>query len=73
MTRKFLHNLEILDPEVAAPLRGGVLVANGRVVEVLAEAGPRPESAELIDLAGFSLAPGMLDLHFHGELILFLT
>lgn len=68
MNQKFLHNLEILDPEAAAPSRGGVLVENGKIVSVLGE-GEAPDAAEWVDLAGLSLAPGMLDLHFHGELI----
>ncbi|MCH7598797.1 MAG: N-acetylglucosamine-6-phosphate deacetylase [Myxococcales bacterium] len=69
MNPKFLHNLVILDPEVATSRRGGVLVENGKIAAVFGEQDPAPESAERVDLEGFALAPGLLDLHFHGELI----
>lgn len=69
MSTKFLHNLEILDPEAAAPLRGGVLVEGRRIVAVLGAEATAPADAEPIDMRGLALAPGFLDLHFHGELI----
>jgi N-acetylglucosamine-6-phosphate deacetylase len=69
VNQKFLHDLEILDPEVADPRSGGVLVEDGKIAAILDAGAPTPDSAERIDLSGFSLAPGMLDLHFHGELI----
>ncbi|MBW2726866.1 MAG: hypothetical protein JRE71_21010, partial [Deltaproteobacteria bacterium] len=69
MSSKFLHNLEILDPEAAAPVPGGVLVEGGRIVAVLGAGVAAPADAEPIDMRGLALAPGFLDLHFHGELI----
>lgn len=69
MNQKFLHNLEILDPEVAVSRQGGVLVEDGKIVSVLAAGEKEPEGVERVNLGGLSLAPGMLDLHFHGELI----
>lgn len=70
MSQKFLHNLEILDPEAAASRRAGVLVDRGKIAAVLGAGDPPPPAAaEPIDLSGFALAPGFLDLHLHGELI----
>ncbi|MCP5042173.1 MAG: amidohydrolase family protein, partial [bacterium] len=69
MTRRFLHNCELLDPEAAAPRRGAVLVDRGRIEAVLEAGEPCPEDAEPVDLGALSLAPGFIDIHFHGELI----
>ncbi len=70
MLRIALLNALLLDPEAAAPLRGGLLLENGRIARRLAPADPAPGSAHCIDLAGRALAPGFLDMHYHGELIL---
>jgi N-acetylglucosamine-6-phosphate deacetylase len=69
VTRKFLHNLTLLDPEAAAPRRAAVVLESGLIGEVLTEDAERPTDAEAIDLEGRALAPGFLDLHFHGPLI----
>lgn len=69
MARKFLHNLELLDPEAAASRRACILIDGGRLIDILDPGTSVPEGAESVDLNGRSLAPGFIDLHFHGCLI----
>ena len=63
------ENALILDPERAAPERGSLLVRDGRILSRMEKGSVRPEDARRIPLAGFSLAPGFIDLHFHGRLV----
>jgi len=58
----------LLDPESGAETRGGLEVADGRIVRQLSE-GERLPDARVVELGGRALAPGFLDLHFHGELV----
>ena len=59
----------LLDPEAAAPSAGALLLANGRIAARLAPGERAPESARRISLPGLALAPGFLDVHYHGALI----
>ena len=43
---------------------GWVWVRNGRIVAV--GAGQRPRAAEVLDATGYTLAPGLVDIHVHG-------
>ena len=70
MSRVALVGALLLDPEAGAPARGGLLVEAGRIVRLLGAAESAPADARRIDLAGRALAPGFLDVHYHGELIL---
>jgi N-acetylglucosamine-6-phosphate deacetylase len=65
-----LVNAVLLDPEQAAPARGGLLVNGGRIAARLRADEPAPPDAERVDFAGRALAPGFLDVHYHGELVL---
>jgi N-acetylglucosamine-6-phosphate deacetylase len=69
MSRVALVNALLLDPEAAEPAPGGLLVENGRIAARLAP-GEAPEGAERVTLGGRALAPGFLDLHYHGALVL---
>ena len=62
------ENAELLDPEQPEPVASGLLVDDGRIVDRLAP-GAAPADVRRIDLQGYALAPGFVDLHFHGELI----
>jgi N-acetylglucosamine-6-phosphate deacetylase len=65
-----LENALLLDPEAAAPEAGGLLLDGARIAGRLGPAQPPPRDAERVDLGGRALAPGLLDLHYHGELVL---
>ncbi|PHK93272.1 peptidase M38 [Pseudoroseomonas rhizosphaerae] len=65
MSTLFLKNARIVDgsaPEPAAPQ--GVVIEGGTIREVSATARA-PEGAEVIDLAGKVLMPGLIDAHVH--------
>ncbi len=66
---RVFENAELLDPEREAPERASLVVRDGRIVECLGADTPSPGDAQRIDLKGLSLAPGFIDLHFHGELV----
>jgi len=68
MTRLLLMNARLFDPEARVPREGALLVEAGRIA-----GRPRAEEAasidaERVDLGGAGLAPGLVDLHFHGAL-----
>jgi len=68
MTRLLLTHARLFDPEARAPREGALLLEGGRIA-----GWPSPEEAasvdaERVDLGGAGLAPGLLDLHFHGAL-----
>jgi N-acetylglucosamine-6-phosphate deacetylase len=63
------ENAELLDPEGAGPVQGSLLVESGRIRARLGAGESKPEDARRIDLSRRCLAPGFLDLHFHGEFV----
>ncbi|MDH3521909.1 MAG: N-acetylglucosamine-6-phosphate deacetylase [Myxococcales bacterium] len=70
MTRICLENATLLDPEGKEARPGGLLIEAGRIAAHL-EPGPSPvHDAERIDLTGCFLAPGFIDIHYHGRLVL---
>ena len=69
MTRTFFHGGLLLDPEAAAPVPDALLVADGRIAARLPADAPPPDGARVVALGGRLLAPGYLDLHYHGRLI----
>lgn len=67
--RIFLHNGVLLDPEAPAAGAGALLVVDGRIAERRGAGAEAPGDALCVDLAGRALAPGFLDLHYHGALV----
>lgn len=65
--RVWLHNGVLLDPEAPASAEGALLVVDGRIAE--RRGAGAPPDALCVDLAGRALAPGFLDLHYHGALV----
>ena len=61
-----LSNALIVDGTGSTPYRGSVLISEGKIVAV--GEFERPIVADEIDLQGFALSPGFLDLHSHSDL-----
>jgi N-acetylglucosamine-6-phosphate deacetylase len=68
MNRFWLQGARLADPEGPAEVAGSLLIEDGRIAARLGPDDPTPADAEPIGLAGARLAPGLVDLHFHGEL-----
>jgi N-acetylglucosamine-6-phosphate deacetylase len=66
--RVCLRDALLLDPEAGAVQPGGLLLRGERIEARLAAGQPGPADARSISLAGAWLAPGFIDLHFHGSL-----
>ncbi len=64
-----LDHVRIVDGTGAGPIEEGRLVIDGDRVVRVGPAGTvaAPQSAETIDLAGRTVIPGLIDLHFHIE------
>jgi N-acetylglucosamine-6-phosphate deacetylase len=67
--RACLRDALLLDPEAGSPLRGSLLLRRGKIEARLAEGAAVPGDAKIVELGGRGLAPGFIDLHFHGSLI----
>jgi N-acetylglucosamine-6-phosphate deacetylase len=67
--RLLLEPALLLDPEVSAPRPGALLVEEGRIGAHLPPGEPGPPGAERVALEGLALAPGFVDLHYHGGLV----
>jgi imidazolonepropionase-like amidohydrolase len=59
----FISGVRIVDG-TGAPARSGNVVIRGQRIEAVGDVG-RPAGAALIDGAGFTLIPGLFDLHTH--------
>jgi imidazolonepropionase-like amidohydrolase len=64
-----LDNARIVDGTGAPPVEHGRLVVQGDRIVAVGSAGtvPVPADAERVDLAGRTITPGLIDLHFHIE------
>ncbi len=64
-----LDKLRIIDGTTAAPIENGRVVIDGeRIVQIGAASDvAAPPGAEIIDLTGRTVIPGLIDLHFHIE------
>jgi N-acetylglucosamine-6-phosphate deacetylase len=69
VTRRWLWNALLVDPELHGPAPGVLLIENGRIAARFPEGPERPAGAQSIDLGGSLLAPGFLDVHHHGAAI----
>ena len=66
MSRVLLENGLLLDPEQPAPMAADLLLEAGVIADRLPRGAPRPAAVERFDLHGLAVAPGFIDLHFHG-------
>jgi N-acetylglucosamine-6-phosphate deacetylase len=67
--RLLLHNAVVVDPEHATG-PAAILIEGGRIAARLPAAAAPPTDAPAIDLEGAQLAPGLIDLHYHGGFVL---
>jgi len=68
VNRVVLRNAVLLDPETPSPETGDLLLEGGRIAARLGTGERAGSDARNLDLAGSRLAPGFIDLHFHGAL-----
>jgi len=64
-----IRNGRILDGTGAPERRGDIAVANGRI-HAVADRLESLEAKETIDAQGLVVAPGLVDIHSHGDLVL---
>src|SRR5712691_7058483 len=64
---KILKNARLIDGTGAAPLGGATIVIDGNRIETVTtrNAADWPEDAEIIDVAGMAVLPGLIDCHDH--------
>ena len=64
-----LDNVRLVDGTGAAAVERARIVIDGDRIDRIgpAAATPLPENAQTIDLSGFTIIPGLIDLHFHIE------
>jgi imidazolonepropionase-like amidohydrolase len=64
-----LDNVRIVDGTGAAPIENGRIVLQGERIAAIGPAAKvaAPANAERVDLAGKTVIPGLIDLHFHIE------
>ena len=60
---------DVVDPEAKAVRRATLLVEDGRIAASATPEEPLGGDWRVIARPGLAIAPGFLDLHFHGELI----
>ena len=61
-TASWLEGATLITATGDDPARAGVLIENGRISRI---GGTAPRDAEVIDCAGLTLTPGLIDAHVH--------
>lgn len=68
MFETIIANGQIIDGSGAAPFIADLAISSGRIATIGKLEGA--EAARRIDAAGFVVAPGFIDVHSHGDLVL---
>src|SRR5258708_38166859 len=55
----------LIDTDAARVLEGQTIVVTGGVISAVGAAPPLPAGAQLIDLSGYWVLPGLMDAHTH--------
>jgi N-acetylglucosamine-6-phosphate deacetylase len=69
VARIYLEDAVLLDPEQRLPAPGGLLLDGAHIVGQFRPDHDAPHDAERIALGGRYLAPGFIDLHYHGRFV----
>lgn len=67
MSRLLIRGGVLPDPGVPRGRRVDIVVEDGRIADLLADASPRPGDAEVVDAAGCAIIPGLVNAHMHGH------
>ncbi len=68
MTKLAISGAELVDPEALEVRRGTLLVEDGRIAACASPYEPLGPDWLVISRESLAIAPGFLDLHFHGEI-----
>ncbi len=65
-----LTNVRIIDAKNERPLENGTILIKGNTIEAVGKVGKIdiPKNAEIINLKGKTVMPGLIDLHYHTTL-----
>jgi N-acetylglucosamine-6-phosphate deacetylase len=69
MASLLFENALLFDPELSSPTPGGILVEGERIAARLERPLSGDHDAARRDLGGLGIAPGFVDLHFHGQFV----
>lgn len=69
VSRSVFRGGTFLDPERGELQGWSLLVAGERIEALLVPGQPAPPDAQPVELAGRALAPGFIDIHFHGATV----
>jgi len=69
MASLLFENALLFDPELADPTPGGMVIEGERIAARLDRPIHAENDAERRDLGGLGIAPGFIDLHYHGRFV----
>jgi len=60
-----LRHAHVIDGTGGAPLEDAAIIIDGSVIQAVASNAPVPGEAQVLDLRGLSVLPGLIDVHVH--------
>ena len=61
----YLKGGQIIDPVEEEIYRADLEIEDGRIRKILKEGGQAPKEAEVLEVSGLMIAPGLVDTHVH--------